>query len=61
MNDKTKPAPQVGAAATQDEPAQKLFAVTQAFWLGDKLCAADSKVKLTDSQAKRLREAVKAD
>lgn len=65
MNDKIKPSPQVGAvtatAAAQDEPAGKLFAVTQAFWLGDKLCAANSKVQLTDSQAKRLGEAVKAD
>lgn len=51
MNDKTKPA----------EPADaktKLFAVTQAFWLGDKPCAAGSQVQLTDSQAKRLGEAV---
>ncbi len=63
MNDKTKPAPQVATspAAAQEEPAAKLFAVTQAFWLGDKLCAADTKVQLTDSQAKRLGDAVKAD
>lgn len=53
MNDKTKPTP-----PEPTEAKTKLFAVTKAFWLGDKPCAAGSQVQLTDSQAKRLGEAV---
>lgn len=56
MNDKTKTAP-AAAAAPADAPT-KLFAVTKAFWLGDKLCAEGGQVQLTDSQAKRAGEAV---
>ena len=54
MNDKTKTVP-----AATIEPAAKLFAVTKAFWLGDKPCAAGEQVQLTESQAKRLDGAVK--
>lgn len=54
MNDKAKTAP--------PEPAEaktKLFAVTKAFWLGDKRCAEGEQVQLTESQAKRAGELVK--
>jgi hypothetical protein len=53
MNDKTKPAP-----PEPTDAKSQLFAVTKAFWLGDKPCAEGEKVLLTDSQAKRLGEAV---
>lgn len=57
MNDKTKTAPAAPAAAADAQT--KLYAVTKAFWLGDKLCAEGGQVELTDSQAKRAGEAVK--
>ena len=44
---------------TPEAPAAK-FAVVKEFWLGDKCCAASSTVELTDSQAKRLGDSVKA-
>lgn len=58
MNDKTKPAPAVSAAAYAVAPETQSFAVKQAFWLGHTLCEAGTKVRLTDSQAKRAGEAV---
>ncbi len=36
------------------------FAVVKAFWLDTKLCVEGSEVQLTESQAKRLGESVKA-
>ena len=56
MNDKTKTAP--AAAAAPADAQTKLFAVTKAFWLGDRLCSEGDQVQLTDSQAKRAGQAV---
>jgi hypothetical protein len=47
------------AKTTPEAPVAK-FAVVKEFWLGDKCCAAGSTVELTDSQAKRLGDSVKA-
>lgn len=58
MNDKTKPAAAITGSAEQIEAKTKLFAVTKAFWLGDRLCSEGEQVQLTDSQAKRAGQAV---
>lgn len=58
MNDKTKSAPAITGSTEPTEAKTKLFVVTKAFWLSDKLCSEGDQVQLTDSQAKRLGEAV---
>jgi hypothetical protein len=46
-------------AAAKPEPTSK-FAVVKAFWLDTKLCAEGAEVLLTDSQAKRAGDSIKA-
>jgi hypothetical protein len=56
----TKADAKVAADNKAAEAPINKFAVAKEFWLNDKLCVEGSKVDLTDSQAKRLGDKVKA-
>lgn len=62
MNPTPSPSPSQKTADTKTTPETSVvkFSVVKEFWLGHKCCAVGSTVELTDSQAKRLGDNVKA-